>query len=42
LKFSRANYGVVKKQFVKIAEPEKQQGARMLLLQFVILPQHGS
>jgi hypothetical protein len=32
--------GVVEEQFVKVAESEKQQGSRVLLLEFLVLPQH--
>jgi hypothetical protein len=42
LQFARASVRVVEEQFVEIAEPEKQQGSGMLLLEFLVLPQHGS
>jgi hypothetical protein len=40
LQFTRTYYCVVKKEFVKIAETKKQEGSGMLLLQFLVLPQH--
>src|SRR5437763_17143545 len=40
LQFARSNHCIIKKQLIKIAQPEKQQGTRMLSLQFLILPDH--
>ena len=38
LQLARSDYGVIEKQFVEIAEPEKEQSVRMLLLDRSILP----
>src|SRR6185369_1633875 len=40
LQFTRTSVRVVEKKFVEIAETKKQQGPGMLLLQFLVLPQH--
>src|SRR5205085_9547604 len=40
LKFASACDGVVEEEFVEVAEAKEEQRARMLLLQFLILPQH--
>src|ERR1043165_4953176 len=40
LQITRTSHCIVEKQFVKIAETKKQQRSGMLLLQFLVLPQH--
>jgi hypothetical protein len=40
LQLARAGHGVFKEEFVKIAQTKKQECARVLLLEFLILAQH--
>jgi hypothetical protein len=40
LQFTRTYNCVVEEEFIEIAEAKKQQRSGMLLLQFLVLPQH--
>jgi hypothetical protein len=40
LQFARTCDGIFEKEFVEIAQPEEEERARMLLLEFLVLPQH--
>jgi hypothetical protein len=42
LQFPRANNSVFEEELIKVTKAKKQQSSRMLLLQLVVLAQHGS
>ena len=41
LQLARAQHGIIEKQLVEIAQTKKEDRARMLSLQLMILPEHG-
>jgi len=40
LQLPRTNHGILEEEFVEVAQPKKQEGTGVLLLELLILPQH--